>query len=326
MTVDIPVVFASPDTVSGIRGRPFWNIIFAVVSFLVPVWFGSKIARVTGDADRGSAATLTLFTCFALYRALHLILGRSQIGFLSLSLGAQFFFRGAFLSVFLAMVMELVAMVFIGPSHAEWKDVPIALIVGFSEEVSKILLVLIGLVLTSNSLPAELVLTSQASSCIRWWTVLVESPRALAMAGIAAGFGFMTCENIEYLAVVFVSAPSLGGAIPMAAFRIFFNLHPLLTGLATSRLATEVFQGNQGIKMITPGRVTRAVLPSIVIHAAFDFGLMFAATNPDQESLDDAFITVSVVLIPVTVCLLVWTYRKLPSMGSSSPLLVRPNV
>jgi RsiW-degrading membrane proteinase PrsW (M82 family) len=311
-----PVVFASPDTMEGIRGRPIWNIIFAVAAILIPVWFGSGIVRLTGDPDRGTSASIALFSCFALCRIVHVILGRNQVGFLSFSLGAQFFLRGALLSVFLAMVMELIGMVFLGPSHAEWKDVPVALVVGFSEEISKILVVIVGLSLTRISLPEELVLQGPSSSCIRWWTVLVESPRALAMAGIAAGFGFMTCENIEYLAAVFAAAPSLGAAIPMAAFRVIFNLHPLITGLAAARLSREVFQDNE-IKMVTAGRVTRAILPSILIHAAFDFGLMFAATNPEMEDLDDAFITLSVVLIPLTVGLLVRTYRNLPSVGMS---------
>jgi RsiW-degrading membrane proteinase PrsW (M82 family) len=322
--VEGPTVFASPETVAGVRGRAYWNLTFAIIAVAVPVWFGSGVARATGDSDRGSLATFSLFACFALCRIVHLALARNQVGFLSFSLGAQFFLRGALLSVFLAMIMEVVAMVYLGPNHSPLKDVPIAILVGFSEEVSKLLFVLIGLNLLPHALPQQLILppapNDRYTSCVRWWSTLVESPRALAMAGIAAGFGFMTCENIEYFTVVFYSQAPVGDTMAMVLFRVFLNLHPLLTGLAAARLAREVYVGTS-IKSVTIGRVTRAIYPSILIHAAFDFGLMFSTTNPDKTVLDDTFITVSLVLIPFSIGLLVWTYRSLPKNGSTSLLV-----
>jgi RsiW-degrading membrane proteinase PrsW (M82 family) len=324
-----PVIFASPETAATVQGRPIWNIIFAIIAIIVPAFLGSKISKLSGDSDRGVVAGFALFFCFAFFRIVHARLARNQPGFLSFSLGAQFFLRGAIVSILLAMAMEQAAISFLGPNEREWKDLPIALIVGFSEEVSKLLVVVVGLNLLSSSLPQQLILEpgpdDNYSTCVRWWATVIRSPKALAMAGIATGFGFMTCENIEYFPAMFlIQDTTIYDVIPAVLFRIFFNLHPLLTGLATARLAHEVYAQTPA-KSATIGRITRAILPSVLIHAVYDFGLMFSATNPQDIELDNVLIGISLVLIPMSFGLLVTTYRRLPSVASS-PLLLAQTV
>ena len=266
-------------------------------------------------------ATLSLFMCFALYRLVHTLLGWNQIGFISTCLGAKFFLRGAVISVFMAMVIEFEGFTALRPNTNEWRDVPLSLIVGFAEEIAKLFVVVLGLVVVPHNLPEQLVVnpgpSDRFTGCVRWWTTLVESPKALAMAGMAAGFGFMTCENLEYFFMVFTTL-SYSEAAASAAFRVFLNLHPILTGLAAARLATEVFRAN---KQMTFGRIFRALYPSILLHALFDFGLMFSATNPDKDELDGVFVVVSMLLIPLSLILLILTYRKLDSRSTSALLV-----
>lgn len=317
----------SPDVLQSVRGKPYWNYIFVAVSVLVPILFGFVVKRLTGDPDRGSSATISLILCFYVYRLVHTWLGWNKIGFLSLSLGAQFFLRGAVISILMAMTLELMGMSYLKPRQVEWKDAPIALIVGFSEEVSKLFVLVTGLVVIPRDLPEQLVLQPRAddrfTSCVRWWTTLVDSPKALAMAGIAAGFGFMTSENIEYFMLVFTSS-DVEEAWPLVVFRVFLNLHPMLTGLAAARLAKELFLPGQ-IKNVTIGRLARAIAPSVVMHALFDFGLMFSATNPEETSLDEIFVGISIFLIPVNLIALILTYRSLPDVNPQ-PLLVRNEI
>ena len=313
-----PIVFASPDTAASVQGRPIWNLLYAIVAIIVPVFLGSRISHFSGDSSRGFVAGISLFSCFALFRIVHVQLARNQSGFLSFALGAQFFFRGAIVSIVLAMIMELAAMAFLGPNQKEWKDLPIALVVGFSEEISKFLVLVAGLNLLSSSLPQQLILepgpNDTYTTCVRWWATVVQSPRALAMAGIATGFGFMTCENLEYFQAIFLVDADLVEIMPTVIFRIIFNLHPLLTGLAAARLAREVFVQTPA-KSATVGRVSRAILPSVLIHAAFDFGLMFSVTNPQDVRLDEVFIAVSLILIPLSFWLLAKTYGALSSVA-----------
>jgi RsiW-degrading membrane proteinase PrsW (M82 family) len=328
MTVSSPLVMmVSPDVLQSVRGRPYWNYVFMAVSVLVPMLFGFDIKKLTGDPDRGSSATISLILCFYVYRLVHTWLGWNKIGFLSLSLGVQFFLRGAVISILIAMILELMGISYLKPRQVEWKDAPIALIVGFSEEVSKLLVVVVGLVVIPRNLPEQLVLQPRAddrfTTCVRWWTTLVDTPKALAMAGIAAGFGFMTSENIEYFTLVFTSS-AIDEAWQLVVFRIFLNLHPMLTGLAAARLAKEVFQPGQ-IKNLTIGRLARAIAPSVLIHALFDFGLMFSATNPQETNLDEIFVGISIFLIPANLLAVVLTYRCLPDVNPQ-PLLDRNEI
>lgn len=315
----VPVVVVSEEIVASVRGRPIWNYVFLAVAVLVSAAFASTLTSLAGDSVTGIFGGLALITCFILARVVHIFLGRGQASFLSTSLAAQFFLRGAVVSIFLAMVLEVVGMTELRPKAVPWKDLPIALLVGFSEEVAKMLSVIAGTVLIAASLPQDLVLLRPElnSQCLRTWTVLVESPRALAAAGIAVGFGFMMTENIEYFFMIFTLS-SFGESLAAAGMRILLNLHPILTGLASSRLAKLVY-ASQGVRSISIGKVALALWPSIFLHALFDFGLMFASTNP-EDKFDTIFIITSILIIPTALGLLVATYRALPVAGGP-PLL-----
>ena len=318
----VPVVVINDETVASVRGRPFWNYVFVAAAVLTSITFASSLQTATGDAARGFGGGIAIGVCFILARAVHIYLGRNQSGFLSTSLAAQFFLRGAIMSIFLAMVIEIVGLSELRPKPVRWRDAPVALIVGFAEEISKLLAVTAGLVVVASRLPQDLVLVRQElhSKCVRFWSVLVESPRALAAAGIAAGFGFMMSENIEYFFMVFILADA-GSCAAMAAMRIFLNLHPMLTGLAAARLAKLIYTP-QGVRTVSVGKVASALWPSVTLHALFDFGLMFATSNPEDQ-FDTFFIVTSILIIPTSFGMLVSTYRSLP-VSSGTPLLVHP--
>merc|ERR1719410_281232 len=83
--------------------------------------------------------------------------------------------------------------------------------------------------------------------------VWVTSPRALALAGLASGFGFMALENVEYILAVVMRPPQIpegskededvgyseGVTVVVTmiiiAVRVLLNLHPWLAGLSALR-------------------------------------------------------------------------------------------
>ena len=320
----LPVLLLNPRAVEGLRGRQCWNPIFVVIAILASAFFGFKVsAYSTQDPlERGMGAFAGIFSCFAVFRGTHAALASRSDNFLSQELSIQFFFRGAVVSIILAMILELVELRSLRPRNVELKDLPIALIVGFSEEISKFFVVVMGVSLLPWNLPQHMIDTHSGvifrcipSSCFaRMWTVLIESPRAFAMAGIAAGFGFMTTENLEYFFQVFVQL-DITSCIATSVMRIALNLHPLLTGLAAARLAQQVWSNGATAapRTISIGKVAVAMYPSIVIHAMYDFGLMFATSNPGEQELDIVFVLISLLLIPTSYYMLVRTYRSLPA-------------
>jgi RsiW-degrading membrane proteinase PrsW (M82 family) len=315
-------IFIAPDSVLSLRGRPEWTILFWIVGGVVPFCFGYAVYLYSIDnaPSRGFGGGIALASCFILLHFVHSFLSK-QSSTISLSLAVQFFLRGAFLSIFIAMVIEATGLSELHPKYVELRDLPIALIVGVSEEFAKFLSLLVGLCLVPSDLPPSLAYLGEQGcpSCLRWWSVLVDTPLGLAMAGIATGIGFMTTENIEYFFLIFSSLDTQS-CVFTALLRICFNLHPLLTGLAAARLATAVFPPPH-TRTLTLGKLFRAIWPSVLLHALFDFGLMFASDNPDEQPTDTVLIITSIALIPVSGFLLVKTYRSLCKASSlSTPL------
>ncbi len=318
-----PVIVIQNHQLELVRGKPLWVYIFRMFSLVIPGVFGYLVYSMSESdrSTRGIDAFMAMLLCSSVFWVSQSYLtSHAQNEALSSSLSIQFFFRGASVSIFLAVMLESLGMVSNRPRFVTWKDLPIAVTVGFAEEVSKLLVVVLGTFLVPSNLPEALILNQSGDpscmrcfplgSCIRLWTTLVDSPRALAMAGISVGFGFMFSENLEYFFLVFTSMDSSTRLITMG-LRILLNLHPILTGLSATRLANSIWTSSQP-KSISIGKLASCIWPSVVMHALFDFGLMFTATNPDLGEQDVMFIIASVSIIPIAMITLWKTYRRLP--------------
>ena len=322
-----PMIVILNQQLESVRGRHLWVHLFRMFSLLIPGVFGYFVYSMSASerTTRGIDAFMAMILCCTAFLASQSYLrSLARSDALSSSLSIQFFFRGATVSIILAVMMESFGMASNRPRFVMWKDLPIALTVGFSEEVSKLIVVVLGTYLIPSQLPETLIMNQGHESClscfpigsfIRLWTTLVESPRALAMAGISVGFGFMFSENLEYFFIVFTSMDSSTRFFTMG-IRILLNLHPILTGLAAARLASYVWSSPRP-KSISIGKLASCIWPSVVMHALFDFGLMFTATNPDLGEPDVMFVIVSVSIIPIAIMSLWKTYRKLPYVLAS---------
>lgn len=209
---------------------------------------------------------------------------------------SSFLLRGATLSLFVAVVLEILGSMLLGKigfHGAEGLNITTFLtmaIVGFSEELGKLLAVTCGACLARGKL-----LEGSRSGCCVGSYVLLDTPRKLALAGLAAGFGFMTLENAGYVTAAATTPPTMvspagstvtasptqedmmvGTSISVMTcvtilVRVLLNIHPWLTGLSAARLA-HVFYDEE--LQIGCSDLLRAIIPSAVIHAAFDFGLV----------------------------------------------------
>jgi RsiW-degrading membrane proteinase PrsW (M82 family) len=264
--LNLPTFFINNDDISRVRGRTIWLSFFKLIILTVSALFGYVVCA-SSDSDelgRGISAGIAIFACGAIFQiAVGSMQRRFESQALPVPLAVQFFIRGASVSILLAAGLEVFGMSFNRPREVEWKDIPIALTVGFAEEVSKMLMVIAGICLIPTNLPESIVPETNetcmrcipVSGCVRAWTVLIESPIALATAGLSVGFGFMFSENLEYFYIVFTTMDVTTRLITMG-LRILTNLHPILTGLAACRLASNIWlQGTP--KTVSIGKVAK---------------------------------------------------------------------
>lgn len=206
------------------------------------------------------------------------------------SLLAQFALRGATLSGCIAMLLEYLGEVLIdatGQSTTGFSlgNAMMMLIVGASEEGAKLAAVIVG---TWISLSALREADESVGCCSRCWRVLVPTRRGLMLAGLAAGFGFMTMENSEYMMAVACTPPMkyttpdgdeemvAGAVLNLQVFvtlfvRIFLNVHPWLTALSAGRVARRVFADGRGLACLSCSEFIWAIYPSACAHALFDY-------------------------------------------------------
>lgn len=151
------------------------------------------------------SVTLSVFTAI-----LYLWSWRKQDNVdVSASLLAQYAFRGGTLSLAVALALESAGMMFLhetGAMEAEGANMSTALImsvVGFSEEFAKIIAVSWGTVILVNA-----VSSTESYCCTCVCRTIVDSPKALMLAALAAGFGFMTVENAGYVMVAAMTPPT----------------------------------------------------------------------------------------------------------------------
>ena len=93
-----------------------------------------------------------------------------------------------------------------------------------------------------------------------------QSKRGLMLAGFCLGVGFMVVENAGYFAVHAAIDPENIYDLEMFVFRIFFNPHPFLTGIAAGRFAKIASDVPPGVRL-TPGLLLKVLWPSALLHA-----------------------------------------------------------
>jgi len=197
----------------------------------------------------------------------------------------QYALRGATISAFIAMFLEIIGGAVLASSGFVEQGLSLGnllmmIIVGVSEEGGKLTAVLLGTWISAVALKQA------APSCCVCTRLLIESPRALILAGFSAGFGFMIIENVEYVMAVASTPPThyssddqedegANALMVISIFticvRVLLNLHPWLTGWSAARLANLVFSEARDTAIPTFGELLWCIAPPAAAHAAFDF-------------------------------------------------------
>eukprot|EP00927_Polykrikos_kofoidii_P052802 TRINITY_DN4676_c0_g1_i1.p1 TRINITY_DN4676_c0_g1~~TRINITY_DN4676_c0_g1_i1.p1 ORF type:complete len:546 (-),score=57.87 TRINITY_DN4676_c0_g1_i1:53-1690(-) len=229
-----------------------------------------------------------LIACFVVF-------GRRRLNqvHISASLLAKFMLRGATFSLVIAMILEMTGMALVATVGAAALPTQclMMLVVGFAEEYGKLVAVTCGICIAPSVLKTRSGYSCCSSVCC---DVLVETPLAFAIAGLSAGFGFMTLENAGYVVSAASQPPKVypdllddgqsiheermnGGRVTLLtsvtiAVRVLLNIHPWLTGYSAIRLASKIFKDDPA-NACKFGDILQALWPSAVIHALYDLGL-----------------------------------------------------
>eukprot|EP00928_Gymnodinium_smaydae_P053029 TRINITY_DN37111_c0_g1_i1.p1 TRINITY_DN37111_c0_g1~~TRINITY_DN37111_c0_g1_i1.p1 ORF type:complete len:646 (+),score=137.46 TRINITY_DN37111_c0_g1_i1:80-1939(+) len=309
------------ELVAAARGRPVWSYACVVICFLLSTMVFAVTVVAVGMVNHqvlanpevvqesgGKIVVVTRFpiseptksgyeagmgVAFSVAAASVLTFAwrwRKKVA-ITLSLLAQFALRGATLSLFIAIVLELLGEMVLqdgGVETGEGFNIGNALmmiVVGASEETAKLLAVVLGTYASASALSRS----RPSACCGRFWHVLVENRRALILAGFAVGFGFMINENAEYMMATASSPPMryantdgeetdrVGeSALATIAFftimiRVLFNTHPWWCGISAARVAKLVYSEHRGVTMPSVGEFLWAIAPSALAHAAYDF-------------------------------------------------------
>lgn len=150
------------------------------------------------------------------------------------------------------------------------------LLVGVSEELAKA-----GAVLCGTWLSAAALRSATPRWYLRPFRLLVESPRALMLAGLSAGCGFMVLENVGYLLSAGLMYDKGDSVVAerairciIVAVRVGLNLHPWLTGVTCARIAKVAFAEGRDTPSLSFREFVWVLWPSVALHASFDFGLL----------------------------------------------------
>jgi len=208
---------------------------------------------------------------------------------------SHFMLRGAFMSTILAIGFEMVGFAFIkavfaylvpqmsegAPEAGQPQTISITfammMFVGLAEELAKAIPLLAGVWFCRTSMLQS---AGATKSC---WASLLDSPRALMLAGFAIGSGFMVTENAKYLIQVSVvqarPGQQLSGQgletfrVMIVCVRIFGNLHPWLTGLTAGRVAQIVFAETPALQRpyLSLYEFMSCLALAATIHGLYDF-------------------------------------------------------
>lgn len=211
---------------------------------------------------------------------------------ISRALLAVFFLRGTGLSLVVALGLETLGLELVeqitGQEHTQpdWDDsaapllfAVVTLIVGCSEEFAKLAAVFYGVWILAPALRRSH--EDGSMGCLsRQTCVLIESPKSMLLAGLAAGFGFMTIENAGYFVMVTSECDSKEASHEVQALmrvvvilvRIFLNLHPWLAGYSASQSARLIFASPmREAPALQCAEILRCMGLSAIIHGVYDF-------------------------------------------------------
>mmetsp|Transcript_81058 Transcript_81058/g.127667 ORF Transcript_81058/g.127667 Transcript_81058/m.127667 type:complete len:477 (-) Transcript_81058:35-1465(-) len=167
--------------------------------------------------------------------------------------------------------------------------------------------------------------------CTFWWR-LAETPVAVFLAAMAAGGGFESIENIEYMFPGIVNASSTGSASSASdghvsvqaalagnLIRAVLSLHVVWTGYIGLRLAQRQFSSQLGCEKPS---WAMTLLPTIVLHALWDW---FASGSylPWFIWMPAIFIT-SICIVVVPIKLGVLRVQPTPMVEIQVPLEAQP--
>jgi len=280
-----------------IRKNPHRNITSETDSRLQPGEVQTVLLR---PIDPGRSAYLASLGIMLSLMVAFMIMAnriRGMAEIISNSLLIQFMLRGATFSILVAVSLEAIGQNFLNKrglitqtaaTHGRLFGIALMmLVVGFSEEFAKLMAATCGTSLSQTRVSRE---KAREGCCHKHFChVWVSSPRALALAGLACGFGFMALENVEYILAVVMRAPSIpegnkedkdfeytegvAFAVTMIiiAVRVLLNLHPWLAGLSALRVGRVAFQSEPTTACLKTDVLIWACLPSALIHAAYDF-------------------------------------------------------
>jgi len=237
------------------------------------------------EAGQGVAASVALMSVIILYRR-HAEQIQINCGLLS-----HFAVRGATIATTIASILELGGILLLNRvtgmqvrsllthpgKHGLASVVSVGLtmsMVAIAEELSKAIAVIFCLWYCAGALRLA---TPYCGS--KHCRTLIESPRAMMLAGLAAGCGFMTVENVGYLtSVSLIRDPGNHFILDkvmrwcIMAVRVALNIHPWMTGICCGRIARATY--GRDTPSLSLKELAWALWPAVVVHAVFDFSLV----------------------------------------------------
>lgn len=199
----------------------------------------------------------------------------------------RFLLRGASLSVVVALLCEVAGKAFLHKEIGDLKGLTFAnalwcFLIGLIEEAAKLAAVTCCIRLSKSIDGSGCFLNCYCCQ------PLVENGCGLALAGLAAGYGFMIVENVEYVlgTTLQPQTHSVGKApgnskasaaitIIVIVVRVLLNIHPWLTGLSATLLAKKVYpyqdKPHNDTCSIGPLDFICCLWISVLLHALYDF-------------------------------------------------------
>jgi len=210
----------------------------------------------------------------------------------------QMGFRGTSFAVFLAMFLELyfgglLNRVTTQGMGLNYSTLMIMMMVGISEEAAKTGAVIVCTLFVPP--PPDPEVESCHMLVTRMFRLLIDNSKALALCGMAVGFGFMTGENVGYVMSAATVPPvvdpqmeasekevrqaTAAQGVVTLLVRVAFNIHPWLSGLSACRLGKFAFNADTGKAKLNWGSEVRVrsflwcIWPAAAIHGLYDFAV-----------------------------------------------------
>eukprot|EP00929_Paragymnodinium_shiwhaense_P061894 TRINITY_DN30917_c0_g1_i1.p1 TRINITY_DN30917_c0_g1~~TRINITY_DN30917_c0_g1_i1.p1 ORF type:complete len:765 (-),score=191.22 TRINITY_DN30917_c0_g1_i1:112-2337(-) len=313
------------DAISTMRGRPCWDMCLAVAVVLLSLFMfwmttvsiglanehtrlAPETIRIKGDTTvittrmlidnpgpraflAGTGVTASVFAAVLAIAAWRKY---SEVA-ISTGLLCQYAVRGGSFSLAVALLLVFGGLFLLGQVGLETLGTYMAL-VGFGEEYAKVVAVTLGTLLMVSAARDD----KRDCGSMLCNRTLVEDPKGLMLAGMAAGFGFMTVENGLYVMAAATMPPTKEVTYQRTAMgevskgtvleedelvnvsivyitimtilvRVLLNIHPWLCGICAGRVARVAFPEKRPTACLDVCEMNYAILPSSVVHACYDF-------------------------------------------------------